>query len=69
MLKKQRAPLNQFQTLAGKLQHASTALPNGQSLFTPFDMAMRHDPEFFEIDPTMHQCLEDWRCLVQCMTK
>ena len=69
LLRKKRAPLNQFQKLAGKLQHASTALPNGRALFTPLDMAMRNDPEFVDIDRMMRQCLEDWRFIIQCMTQ
>ena len=32
-------------------------------------MAMRNGPEFIDIDLTMRQCLEDWRCLVQCMAR
>ena len=69
ILKQKKSPLHEFQKLAGKLQHASTALPNGRALFTPFDMAMRHDPQFITIDDTMRQCLEDWKCLIKHMTK
>ena len=69
LLKKKRVALNQFQKLAGKLQHASLAIPSGRSLFTPLDMAMRNDPDVIIIDETLRQCLEDWRCLVQCMAR
>ena len=67
MLKKKQVPLNQFQKLAGKLQHASLAIPGGRALFTPFDMAMKDDPELIVLDDTLKQCIEDWRCLVQCL--
>ena len=69
LLKKKRVALNQFQKLAGKLQHASLEIPSGRSLFTPLDMAMRNDPDFIAIDETLRQYLEDWRCLVQCMAR
>ena len=58
LLKKKRVALNQFQKLAGKLQHASLAIPSGPSLFTPLDMAMRNDPDFITIDESLRQCLE-----------
>ena len=67
LLKKTRVALNQFQKLAGNLQHASPAIPNGRLLFTPLDMAMRNDPDFITMDDTIRQCLLDWRCLVQCL--
>ena len=44
-LKATKVPLGLFRKLAGKLQHASFAIPSGKSLFTPVDMAMRDDPE------------------------
>ena len=69
LLKKKRVALNQFQKLAGKLQHASLEILSGRSLFTPLDMAMRNDPDFIAIGETLRQCLEDWRCLVQCMAR
>ena len=45
LLKKKRVALNQFQKLAGKLQHALLAIPSGRSLFTLLDMAVRNDPD------------------------
>ena len=67
--KKLRVALNQFQKLAGKLQHASLGIPSGRSLFAPLDIAIRGDLDFITITPNLCQCLEDWWCLVQCMTK
>ena len=69
ILKNLRVALNQFQKLAGKLQHASLGIPRGRSLFTPLDMEMRGDPDFITITQILRQCLEDWRCLIQCMAK
>ena len=53
LLKNLRFALNQFQKLAGKLQHASLGIPIRRSLFTPLDMAMRGDPEFITITPIL----------------
>ena len=69
LLKQKRVALNQFQKLASKLQHTLLALPSGRSLFTPLDMAMRNDQDFINMDDTLHQCVEDWRCLVKCMAR
>ena len=69
IFKNLRVALNQFQKLAGKLQYVSLGIPIGRSLFTPLDMAMRGDPDFITITPIVRQCLEDWRCLIQCMAK
>ena len=55
LLKKKHVALNQFQKLAGKLQHASLAMPSGRSLFTPLDMARLNDPDFIAIDKTLSQ--------------
>ena len=68
-LKTPRVPSKRFQKLAGKLQHASLALPSGWSLFTPFDMAMKDDPAVVHIDKNLCQCLRDWRVLVQCLAQ
>ena len=67
--KLQCAPLKLFQKLAGKLQHASLAIPSGRSLFTPIDMAMKNDPATVVIDDNLRQCLHDWRFLVQCLAQ
>ena len=64
---KLRVALTEYQKLAGKIQHASLAMPSGRSLFTPLDMAMKGDPDFVSITPVLQQCLEDWRVMVQFM--
>ena len=67
--KKRCVTLDKFQKLAGKLQHTSMGIPGGRSLFTPIGMAISGNPYFISITPTLHQCLEDWHCLIQCMAK
>ena len=46
LLKKRRVTLNEFQKLAGKLQHASMGIHGGRSLFAPIDMAISGNPYF-----------------------
>ena len=69
LLKKHCVKLNKFQKIGGKLQHVSMGIPGGRSLFTPIDMAISGNPYFIFITPTLRQCLEDWRCFIQCMSK
>ena len=61
--------MNEFQKLAGKLQHDSMGIPGGRSMFTPINMAISGNPDFISITPTLRQCLKDWLCLTQCMSK
>ena len=44
-------------------------IPGGRSLFNPINMAISGKPYFILITPTLHQFLEDWHCLTQCMSK
>ena len=32
-------------------------------------MTMKNEPEFIEIDDNMRQCPEDWRFLIQCLSR
>jgi len=59
------APLQRYQKLAGRLQHASFGIPGGKSLFTPIDMAMKGNPESIPLTPLLHQTLQDWRTMVR----
>ena len=68
-LKKPKVSLNHFQKLAGKLQHACMGIPGGKALFTPLDMAMKGDPEYIRLTPSLKQCLEDWRFFIRYMQK
>ena len=69
ILKNKIKTLNEFQKLAGKLQHAAFGLPGGWGLFTPIDMALKDEPDFITMTPSLRQCLEDWRCIVQSLNK
>ena len=69
MTKKRRVMLDKLQKLTGKLKHASMGILGGWSLFTPIDMYTSGNPDFTLITPTLRQCHEDWRCLIECMSK
>ena len=63
--KMKACPLQKFQELAGKLQHASFAIPGGRGLFSPIYQAMQKPSKFIKITPLLQQTLQDWRTLVQ----
>jgi hypothetical protein len=67
MQKSQRASLNKYQKLAGKLQHASFGLPHGRALFSPLQRAMKNNPPFISLTPELHQILDDWRYIIGYM--
>ena len=69
VLNSKATPLKRFQELAGKLQHASLAIHGGRGLFSPIYMATKGDPEFVTITKELRRALEDWRALVQHMTR
>ena len=69
ILKSKAAPLKRFQELAGKLQHASLAIHGGRGLFSPIYRATKGDPEFVTITKDLKRTLEDWRALIQHMTR
>ena len=48
-----KVPLKQFQELAGKLQHASFAMPGGWGLFSPVQAAMQGSPKIVDITPEL----------------
>ena len=67
--KSNRASLNRFQRVAGRLQHAAMGMPGGKALFTPIDMAMKGDPEYITLTPVLRQCLEDWQYFINHMKR
>ena len=64
-----RSTLNEFQKLAGKLQHASFGIPGGSSLFSPIQTAMAGNPAFIHMTDELKQILADWRYIIHYMCK
>ena len=62
-------PLNRFQKIAGKLQHASYAMPGGWGLFSPIQMAMRGNPRHVKITPFLAETLKDWKIIIKEIAK
>ena len=67
--RRKTVPLLLFQELAGKLQHASFAIPGGKGLFSPVHRAMKGLPSYIHITSELRQILADWRTLVQHLEK
>ncbi len=67
--KLRQIPLNDFQKLTGKLQHASLAMPGGWGLFSPLYMAMKGDPKYINMTPLLRQTLRDWRTIIKHISK
>jgi hypothetical protein len=44
VLRKNRATVQKFQSVVGKLRHVATILPSARSLFTPVNKALRGSP-------------------------
>jgi hypothetical protein len=65
LIKRKSSALSQFQTMAGKLQHAAFGLPGGKGLFSPIYNAMKGDPTEIPLTPELVQTLQDWRVLLQ----
>ena len=63
--KKSHVTLNEFQKMAGKLNHAVLGIPAGKGLFSPIYHAMRGDPNQINITKQLRQTLLDWCTLVQ----
>ena len=57
--------LNDFQKMAGKLNHAAIGIPAGKGLFSPIYYTMRGDPKLIIITPQLKQALLDWCTLIQ----
>ena len=61
---KPRCPLQKFQQVAGKLQHASFAIPGGKGLFSPIYRALQGTPPVITITPLLKSALLDWRTII-----
>ena len=59
-----RCPLQKFQQVAGKLQHASFAIPGGKGLFSPIYRALKGTPPVITITPLLKSALLDWRTII-----
>ena len=58
-------PLQKFQELEGKLQHASFSIPGGKGLFSPINRAMKTTKPHIKMTDHLKATLRDWRTLVQ----
>ncbi len=59
------ATLNDYQKLAGKLQHALFGIPGGAGLFSPLQEAMLGDLPFITLIDMLKEILKDsWRYMV-----
>ena len=67
--KQSHCPLQKFQELAGKLQHASFGIPGGKGLFSPIHAAMRTTTKTVTLTPLIKTTLQDWRTLVNHLGK
>lgn len=69
VIKSKQVTLLVYQQLAGKLQHASFAIPGGNGLFSPVHKALKTTNKFITITPELVQILTDWRTLIQDLGK
>ena len=63
--KSKAVKLTQFQSIAGKLNHASFGIPNGKALSAPIYRATRGDPAEVQITPHVKLALQDWNVILQ----
>ena len=65
IFKQSYCPLQKFQELAGKLQHACFGIPGGKGLLSPIHEALKTIPKSVKLTPYLKMTLRDWRTLVQ----
>ena len=58
-----------MQQLAGKLQHASFAMPGGWGLFSPIQRALQGDPKFITMSDDLKECLSDWKTILKHLSE
>ena len=61
--------LNAMQKLAGRLQHASLALPGGWGLFSEIQKSMAGSPKFISITDELRECFRDFKCIIKHVAK
>ena len=59
-------PLDTFQEVAGKLQHASLGVPGGKGLFTPINKQLGREAKWINLtrNRPLRTALSDWRALL-----
>ena len=62
-------PLNAFQKLAGRLQHASFALPGGYGLFSEMQKALVGSPKYVTITDALRECFRDFSTIIKQVAK
>ena len=67
--KESHLSLKQFQRIAGKLQHASYAIPGGPGLFSQFDQVMKGASDRTVLTSTLRKGFVDWKLLIQHLAK
>ena len=60
--KQTHCPLQKFQELAGKLQHASFSIPGGKALFSPVHRAMRTTRKTIALVQHLEKSLRQCNC-------
>ena len=63
--KRSESPLKQFQSVAGKMNHATIGIPNGKALCSALYSATKGDPAEIKITPIIQQSLKDWSVLLR----
>lgn len=69
MVRKKGVTLNEFQKVAGKLQHASFGVPGGKGLFSPIWRVLQGNPPWVKMTKTLRSTLKDWRTLIRAMAR
>ena len=67
--RQKKVALNEMQQLAGKLQHASFAMPGGWGLFSPIQRALQGDPKFIPMTDDLKECLSDWKTILKHLSE
>lgn len=69
MVRKKGVLLNEFECIAGKLQHATFGVPGGRGLMSPIHRALHKRPQFVKMTKVLRATLKDWKVLIQQLAK
>ena len=64
---KSKIPKKVLESLAGKLQHASFALPGGASLFLPIQQALATTSNWIQVTALLSDTFKDWGAIIKHM--